>query len=100
MVIIPCIRAWESENKHDGKIYTKGRSGGWLYNDKAETLDFDEFDEKREDEDEDEYQDRLYTLRNRFEVLWIMQKWYERALGEVKDFLADVTLDEEVKNNE
>ena len=94
LVIIPYIREWENNNKYDGKIYTKGRSGGWLYNDKAETLDLDEFEDKREDEDEGEYQDRLSPLRSRFEILWLMQKWYEEVLTEVKEYLADVSLEE------
>jgi hypothetical protein len=96
LVIIPYIREWEKDYKYDGKIYTKGRSGGWLYNDKAITLDLDDFEEKREDEDEDEYQDRLYPLRNLFEILWKMQKWYDMVFKEVKEFLLDVELEEEV----
>lgn len=96
LVIIPYIRAWENDKKYDGKIYTKGRSGGWLYNDKAETLDLDEIEDKRKDEDEDEYQDRLHPLRGRFEVLWMMQKWYEEVFKEVKEYLADVTIEEVV----
>lgn len=92
LVIIPYIHEWERDKKYDGKIYTKGRSGGWLYNDKAETLDFDDFNDKREDEDEDEYQDRLDPLRRGFEILWMMQKWYEIVLREVKEFLADETI--------
>jgi hypothetical protein len=98
LVIIPSIDQWILDNKSDGSIYTKGRSGGWLYCDKAKTLDFDSFGPKEQSEDDDQYEDRIYPLKNAFERLWYMQKWYDIILKDVKEYLMDVDIELEVKD--
>ena len=84
-VIMPEINRFKKEYNLD--IYTKGRSGGWLYVDKCTTLDFEDYQERQEDEDEDEYKDRITPLRSRFEDLWKFHKWYKNVEDLVKEEL-------------
>lgn len=89
-IIEQLIDIWNTEHDNN-KIYSMGRSGGWLTVDNVDNLGFtrrwqeehSEFEEKWEDETQDEYDDRLYPLRNTFEILWEFQKWYDDSYEEV-----------------
>lgn len=88
-VIMPAIDEWKRENKSD--IYQMGRSGGWLYLDTAKVHDFSNYEPARQDnEDQDEYEDRMYPLRGLFEDLWNFEKWYQNVFEDVKEYLSQI----------
>lgn len=93
VIIIPKIGSWK--NKHGSEIYQKGRSGGWLYCDRAKVLDLSEYAEKYDYETDDEYDDRIYELRGLFETLWNFEKWYQKTFDEVIAYLKGVKMDED-----
>ena len=85
-LVLPSIEMFQRENKIH--IYTKGRSGGWIYVDEASAdLDFDHLIVRDEDETKSEYEDRTYTLRERFMMLWKFEKWYNGMQKEIKQYL-------------
>ena len=92
-VILPEINNF-TENK-GVDIYTKGRSGGWLYVDEAKEIDFSHFEDQEEDESDDEYEERMYELRYLFRKLWEFEKWYQETLKEVKEYLKGVVIKDE-----
>ena len=86
LVILPDINAFEKQQQVH--VYTKGRSGGWLYVDEAKAdMDFDHLIIRMEDETVSEYEDRTYTLRERFFKLWAFERWYHGLQKEVKEYL-------------
>lgn len=95
-VIIPSINCWKQE--HNSDIYQMGRSGGWLYMDRAKVHDFSNYEPVRqEDEDQDEYEDRMHPLKGLFEELWYFEKWYNDVFEDVKEYLNDVEIEEDDK---
>jgi hypothetical protein len=96
-IILPEIENWKQENKTD--IYQMGRSGGWLYLDSAKVHEFSDYEPfQQEDEDKDEYEDRMYPLRGLFEDLWNFEKWYQKVFEEVKEYLKEVEIEKEDDN--
>jgi hypothetical protein len=86
LIILPAIHIFEREQKVH--VYTKGRSGGWLYVDEARAdMDLDHLLIQMEDETKSEYEDRTYTLRQRFFKLWAFEKWYNNLQKDVKEYL-------------
>jgi len=92
-IIMDAIHNWKAENGTE--IYQKGRCGGWLYLETAKVQDFSNYEPVRqEDENYNEYEDRMYPLRGLFEDLWKFEKWYQKTYNEVISYLKEVKIEE------